>query len=322
MLQRLIALTSERDSNSLEIAIAQTLFDLVSPGAVVIYRIRHDDDSNFHVTTIGEANLSNHTSQALDEAIKRSVDTGKSIGFMDENGGRIILYPLRGAKQQILAVLALATQENDEDQNEVASMLLNIYQNFVNLMNDNERDTLTGLLNRKTFELRVSKLIEQRWHRKRKDDQDSSQHYLAIFDIDHFKHVNDNFGHLIGDEVLLTFSQIMSKTFRDKDMLFRFGGEEFVCVFECESVSEIEMILNRFREKIGHHPFPQVGHVTVSAGYTEVREHDVFANMIDRADMALYHAKKNGRNQVCQYEHLVAIGALEESLNSGEVELF
>lgn len=323
VLERLISLTSERDSNSLEISLAQTLFDLVSPGAIVIYRVQHQAKQLFTVTSLGDDAIAKEISPNLQVALRECIETGVPVEFIDDNSVRLRLYPLKGVKSQILGVLAVAMVSGMEHQDEVTEMLLQIYQNFINLINDNERDTLTGLLNRKTFEVKINKVLALKHSKlQRKEDEAPRQHYLAIFDIDHFKRVNDNFGHLIGDEVLLMFSQLMTSTFREHDLLFRFGGEEFVGVFECDSLHDVEMILNRFREKVGAHNFPQVGNVTVSSGFTLIAEFDASAQIIDRADLALYHAKNNGRNRVCHYESLLEAGEIKESNNVGDIELF
>ena len=134
--------------------------------------------------------------------------------------------------------------------------------------------------------------------------------------------MNDQYGHLLGDEVLLLFAQQMTYSLRDHDLLFRFGGEEFVAIFECHDHDEMQMVLDRFRERVAAFEFPQVGHITVSAGYTEIMAYDVSSQIIDRADVALYYAKHHGRNRVCNYERLVGEGALENKRNEGGVELF
>jgi diguanylate cyclase (GGDEF)-like protein len=105
-------------------------------------------------------------------------------------------------------------------------------------------------------------------------------------------------------------------------MLFRFGGEEFVGVFECRNVDEMKMVLDRFRGKIEVFPFPQVGQVTISTGFTEISGFDVSSQIIDRADVALYYAKNHGRNQVSNYEELVEAGLLQENKIEGDIELF
>ncbi|OYZ00199.1 MAG: hypothetical protein B7Y32_05810 [Methylophilales bacterium 16-45-7] len=145
---------------------------------------------------------------------------------------------------------------------------------------------------------------------------------MAIFDIDHFKRVNDEFGHLIGDEVLLLFSQMMTKSFRDSDPLFRFGGEEFVGVFGCAQDADIDMVLKRFTDKLQVFNFPQVGRVTASVGYTRLTADSAPSQLVDRADLALYYAKNHGRNRTCSYDELKAQGLLQEDIKEGEIELF
>jgi diguanylate cyclase (GGDEF)-like protein len=202
-------------------------------------------------------------------------------------------------------------------------MVLHVYQNFASLIRDNEHDTLTGLLNRKTFEAKVNKVMSvMHTGKSRKDDKQDNHFYIAVLDIDHFKKINDVHGHLIGDEVLVLFAQIMLETFREKDMLFRYGGEEFIGIFECANDADILLALERFRKKISDFTFPQVGKVTVSIGYTQIKEYDTHVNMVGRADQALYHAKNSGRNCIFNYEDLISGGVLEDSSKEGDIVLF
>ena len=99
--------------------------------------------------------------------------------------------------------------------------------------------------------------------------QDNSTHWLAVSDIDFFKRVNDDFGHLYGDEVLLLMANIMRETFRGTDILFRFGGEEFVIVLRSTNQQGAHQALERFRITVEEYDFPQVGNVTISIGYIE-----------------------------------------------------
>ncbi|MDI1298349.1 GGDEF domain-containing protein [Methylotenera sp.] len=233
------------------------------------------------------------------------------------------MYPVKNTKDHTVAIVAIEAMICDSQLHEVITSILKIYQNFTGLINDNERDTLTGLLNRKTFDYKINKiLVQMQEEAKLKNDEANKAYFLAIFDIDHFKRVNDEFGHLIGDEVLLLFSQLMTQTFRSRDQIFRFGGEEFVGVFECSSHDDIPNVLNRFREKVGGFDFPQVGKVTVSAGYTQIFAYDLPSQLIDHSDLALYFAKNNGRNRVSFYEQLIADGALQENKKEGDIELF
>lgn len=143
-----------------------------------------------------------------------------------------------------------------------------------------------------------------------------------MLDIDHFKAVNDTFGHLYGDEVILLISQRMKECFRNSDLLFRFGGEEFVVVLEPVPAEQAYTILNNFSKKISDHSFPQVGTVTISIGYAMIRERDYPPTILDLADKALYYAKEHSRNCVYNYESLVADGDIQDQKKSGTIDLF
>jgi diguanylate cyclase (GGDEF)-like protein len=189
--------------------------------------------------------------------------------------------------------------------------LVTLYEQQVQLLDDKERDALTCLFNRQSFDLRMIRVLEQ--------DRHAANHsWLACFDIDHFKRVNDTYGHLFGDEVLLHFAQLMKRTFRYTDFLFRFGGEEFVVLFSEATNDGIHSALERFRNAVADYAFPIANQVTVSIGYTPLCPNTLPTTLLDRADQALYHAKKSGRNQVVSYD------SMEKKLQdqTSEVELF
>ncbi|HLF24652.1 MAG TPA: GGDEF domain-containing protein, partial [Burkholderiales bacterium] len=143
-----------------------------------------------------------------------------------------------------------------------------------------------------------------------------------VVDIDHFKNVNDRYGHLYGDEILLLFSQTMVEAFRGADLLFRVGGEEFVIVLKGVDLERALFVLERFRRTIEEKSFPQVGTITASIGASTITANDLSTSIIDRADKALYYAKSNGRNQVHAYENLVAAGKLTDAKHDSAAELF
>lgn len=328
VLENIISLTSERDSNAIELALAQTLFKLAAPESMTLYRASSIDNIKYANTLIGKQQENEDIPTDILDALTECLETCKTI-YTQRQEKKLTLFPLLSAKNQPIAVILIEALQDSQD-HALTLMILKIYHNFVALMNENERDTLTGLLNRKTFDLKINNIISSNQNIINQDVEDilnrrtnkSAQSYLAIFDIDHFKRVNDTFGHLMGDEVLLLFSRVLEKSFRDQDLLFRFGGEEFIGVFQCPSNEAMATVLNRFRENIEMHSFPQVGKVTVSAGFTKIDAYDTSSNIIGRADAALYHAKKNGRNQVCQHEQLISTGALQHNENNGEIELF
>ena len=323
VLAKLVLLTGERDGNSLELSLAQTLFDLVVPERVILYHALQSGSHEFSVTSVGATDQVADISEALRQDLMLCTCTGQSMTHLADDCPALMLYPLRSVRHQVVAVVAIDLSGHTPEAHQTIEMLLKIYHNFIDLINDNERDTLTGLLNRKTFERRMNNIkARQGAVGERRVCGEDGRHYLAIFDIDHFKHVNDNHGHLIGDEVLLLFSQLLSKAFREHDLLFRFGGEEFIGVFSSHSATEMQVLLDRFRLGLQAFSFPQVGQITASIGFTEISAFDASASMVDRADVALYYAKNNGRNRVCHYEQLVGSGALQENRKEGEIELF
>lgn len=206
-----------------------------------------------------------------------------------------------------------------------------VYRNFMMLLDYSERDSLTGLLNRKTFDDNLSRM--QTTSRSTiipptVFPEDARQkitdvgNWLAIVDIDHFKNVNDTFGHLYGDEVLILVANFMKNSFRSKDRVFRFGGEEFVVLLRCATIEDTKRTLERFRKKIEDHSFPQVGKITISIGFTGINSMDSPVVVLGHADQALYYAKENGRNKVCFYDDLVTQGSLKVQLADNAVEFF
>jgi len=196
--------------------------------------------------------------------------------------------------------------------------VLHLYENLQSLLDYGERDALTELLNRKTFDgaflraAQVQEVSSELEVPERRLAQAAATYWLAVIDIDHFKNVNDNFGHLIGDEVLLLLARQMRGNFRFYDQLYRFGGEEFVVLMRCAGHGDAQAALQRFRLLIEAHAFPQVGHITVSIGFAPLRDNDTPSGAFDRADKAVYHAKTHGRNQVCSFTALVEAGELAE----------
>jgi diguanylate cyclase (GGDEF)-like protein len=207
--------------------------------------------------------------------------------------------------------------------------LMRVYSNLESLLDYGEKDALTGLLNRKTFDGAFLKAAvemntpDELGPADRRSAHSEDGYWLAVMDIDHFKRVNDNFGHLIGDEVLLLMARLMRASFRFYDQLYRFGGEEFVILMRCATPGDAAGAVERFRLRVQEHLFPQVDHITVSVGYTALRDNDTPGSAFDRADKAVYYAKAHGRNQVVSYQSLVDSGELVEEVKANqEVDFF
>lgn len=121
---------------------------------------------------------------------------------------------------------------------------------------------------------------------------------LVIIDIDHFKQVNDTFGHLVGDDILKMFAKILKDSAKSGDYISRWGGEEFVLVWQNIDVNTAIQKANDIKNIIDEADFPTVGNITASMGLTLLTSQDTIESLISRADKNLYKAKENGRNCV------------------------
>lgn len=212
---------------------------------------------------------------------------------------------------------------------DVVMGMLQIYRNFESLLYYSERDSLTGLLNRKTFDENFLRMISSRIQTEghlpsmaeRREQPSLEGQWLAVADIDHFKNVNDRFGHLYGDEVLLLVAKMLESSFRSHDRVFRFGGEEFVILLRSATLDNARRAFDRFRSQVEEHDFPQVGRITVSLGFAPIT-YETPVVILGRADQALYHAKTHGRNQVCYYDELIERGELSSGISNESVEFF
>lgn len=159
-------------------------------------------------------------------------------------------------------------------------------------------DALTGLYNRRYFERR---LREESAHARRHKRPFS----LVMADLDHFKLVNDTYGHEDGDRVLCHVADLLSGALREDDIACRVGGEEFVVLLRATTGPAAKIVADRLREAVAGRGIKLGGrteerHVTLSAGVAAADEHNDYNadNIVDRADKALYRAKRGGRNRV------------------------
>lgn len=152
-------------------------------------------------------------------------------------------------------------------------------------------DGLTGIFNRNKFD----EICEQEFSRAYRYKHSFS---LAIVDIDHFKLFNDNYGHLIGDEVLIMLAKEIQTKVRDTDTFARWGGEEFVILFPETSKENAKIICDKLRINISSLSHKDAGKTTASFGITEYKKDDTLETMFKRCDDALYYAKENGRDMV------------------------
>ncbi len=156
-------------------------------------------------------------------------------------------------------------------------------------------DLLTNLCNR----LKVENSLEQELRRHRRFGHAFS---IILLDVDHFKKVNDVYGHQVGDQVLIEFSDLLKEHVRSVDTLGRWGGEEFMIVCPSTDKRGIIDMANKLRAAVENHQFSVTGQQTASFGATTIHEEDNLQQLILRADKAMYQAKHQGRNQVIFFE--------------------
>ncbi len=157
-------------------------------------------------------------------------------------------------------------------------------------------DELTGLNNRHSLETKLSAEMERasRYHEPLS---------IILFDIDHFKHVNDTWGHQVGDEVLKHVARITRELVREPDDIFRWGGEEFLLVAPHTSLNGAITLAEKLRSSFASTVFPEVGAVTASFGVAQSLPGENRDDWFKRADRALYRAKNTGRDRVVGFEN-------------------
>ena len=213
----------------------------------------------------------------------------------------------------------------------------NLEEANVKLAHQSTRDPLTGLLNRRAFHDTMKYRTELR--ERRSSENQNPPHALVILDIDHFKNINDTYGHAAGDAVLVEISNRLTHVMRDKDMLMRWGGEEFLVFLNQIPVEKIPQVVERILISVGARPIgfeQKVIPVTVSAGYislpvgTESEIDPSWEKMLNLADSALYMAKTRGRNRAIGIETVNVMpsefdellqGNLENSITEGKVTI-
>lgn len=343
ILQSVVEITKQRNLDSMESSLVATLAELLPAAYICILKsvkenglscaeevaslfIDHNQQNPYCWNV--DANII-PTDEHFDACLKNST----IISYPHTNTLTRHLFPI-SEDSQAIGCLVIDSQENLSHHIELIEGFAKVYENYMIVFNESERDKLTGLFNRRTFEYKLSKLFKaQRLRAHQQEGSSPSQQdrrhldihetaWLIMTDIDHFKRVNDTYGHIYGDEVILTISQIMKTCFRNSDLLFRIGGEEFVILLGPAPLKVAEGLIERFLKTVEAHEFSDIGTVTVSAGYAKITESDYPPAVLERADKALYYAKEHGRNCSYQYEALVDQGEIASAKKGGAVDLF
>ena len=189
---------------------------------------------------------------------------------------------------------AFAVSINNFGENEYVVNFIDITDSMIEkleLKKEASVDELTQLYNRIYFNKNISKILQMQKNH-------NMQTGIIFFDIDHFKNVNDTYGHDAGDKVLQQVASLVNKNTRSNDKVIRWGGEEFVIVTEVDTKESLQNIAEHLRVEIQKSEFIDVGSITCSFGCQMHNDTDDILETIKKADEKLYIAKESGRNKV------------------------
>ena len=207
---------------------------------------------------------------------------------------------LSSCSDQMIDIPAITDKFNDiqthmmDEVKKANSIISKLTTQVESLEKDSNLDSLTKVFNRRALSRHLEYICTQQ----------NSKHelHLLILDIDDFKIINDTYGHIAGDKILIFIANILKKTLRDGDKIFRYGGEEFILILNRIDSAYCMKIASRILKLISKNKLIYKGqglNVTVSIGTTALTNDDSPDDLVARADKALYQAKKDGKNRIC-----------------------
>ena len=330
--------TSHRDKELLAFSLLKSVNSMMVCSKVKIITVNKKGDFILSITLENEQCTVKNSSIEVEEALNNAFENMNSLSLeeyvLKTDEGYLLIRLLHHDRKNEQFLVVNLKDKADKVQSYILSGILSIYTNFFTLLNESQTDELTGLSNRKTFDSAISKVFDNLPESIDETDNERRQlngepaikvarFWLSIIDIDHFKLVNDRFGHLYGDEILIHLAQIIRSSFGQEDLQFRFGGEEFVILLAADNEKACTEILEKFRKNVENYNFPNVNGITVSIGVVEFKRAVFHITSIDYADQALYYSKGNGRNKTTFFEDMLSRGDVKEAvIEEGGIDLF
>ncbi|MBV8665831.1 MAG: GGDEF domain-containing protein [Burkholderiaceae bacterium] len=341
LIRHMVGITGQRDHRLLEISVVRALHELAEAARVRAFAIFNIDEDlyvrprvwmqNGRIISSEEATGEDHggDSIAAFPALQACISGHVNCAEETTAEGESVLWLPIWLNDKVSSCLQISNpMPFSKSARDVIEGIIGVYRNYHSLLDYSERDSLTGLLNRKTFDEKFARMAmesvpaDHHAGSERRQGMHVPEQWLAVADVDHFKSVNDRFGHLYGDEVLILIANMLRRSFRDHDRIFRFGGEEFVILLRSTSRDDARKAFERFRAEVERQQFPQVGRMTVSLGFARINARETPVMLLGNADRALYYAKINGRNRVCSFEELVQSGELQVAMAQASAEFF
>ena len=243
----------------------------------------------------------------LDQAGRSAADYEQNL---ENASGKLSNVERTDDLKNIIATVMTQTRAMAEKSHEVESQLKESSVEIAQLKHELESarqeamtDALTGLANRKMFDFKLREAATE-------SSVIENSFCLLLLDLDHFKQVNDNYGHHVGDQVLRLMGSVLKNTLKGRDTAARYGGEEFAVVLPETKLSDAVKLAENIRlhlankEMINRKNGERLGRITVSIGAAAYELGEQIPDLIDRADQALYAAKNSGRNRVVSEEVL------------------
>jgi len=245
-------------------------------------------------------NINNHLGDAItiNKDGHSSIDElSKEIDNFDNNDIHNFHTKLQNVANSMTEKISENTTKLEKNRNEIdllKDQVLKLELELRTTKNENEIDHLTSALTRKAYEKHIS-IIEENYIRTKND------YAIVFFDIDHFKKVNDTYGHEAGDLVLSTFAKVLLRSTREVDIIGRYGGEEFIGIINYKQEKDLITYVLRIKNLINKHMFKYKEHkisITFSAGVTLRSKNNSYQEALNLADELLYKAKNSGRNKI------------------------
>jgi len=353
IIEHILKLTDHRDRDLLELTLSKALIDLLPIQRIVIARVMSEEgekrwlevarlDAKGGGKVVDPMRVEFSGLPHLDDApdrlkclVRREV---VEIAWAGEEGPRIYMLPLfSDTRKDDAGVIEIHSESTLSETNLLMiGQLRRIYRNMYSLLEYSDRDALSGLLNRKSLDdAFYSAVLEEldgvtsepklaglpkgsdpeRRHRV------PANYWLGSAVVDNFGLISEKHGHLIAEEVLLLVARVMNNTFRTYDRIYRFDGEHFGVLMHCPDEALVLAAFERFRAKVEKFNFPQVGHVTVSCGFTPVLADDTPSSAVEKTERAVDFAQRSGCNRVCSHIGLVRRGFFGEVPQAGAADI-
>ncbi|WP_335917164.1 GGDEF domain-containing protein [Shewanella chilikensis] len=321
ILDSVVQLTEQRQLDSLAESLVSTVSQMLSIDEVCILDV--DKLTKRKGGLDGQRNVS---SASLAVSVKLCIEQQREICF--SNGLHQELAVPIIINDKLTKVLLVSAPLLTEQDRVLLRGFAKVYENYFHIVVESETDSLTNLLNRKAFLPQLYSSVEiacdllQEQAQASQDADEELKLWICIFDIDYFKKINDTFGHLYGDEVLLQVSALMKQVFNPQDLMFRFGGDEFVILPAPRSRRALIELCQEFTQNLAQLQQERLGGVRISMGIVGIDPRVDPGTLLNQADNALYFVKGNGRNQVAFYGQLLAEGKLQRPEIEDDIELF